>query len=117
MSVKKDLAKGKRTGKLILHNISISGIKTPYDSNNNTFRVSFIPSKAATAVYVRLRIGSDDDDKRNAKVKSAIYKGAELILQKDYIRIPYIEKGEKVILTVELHNAKRCPLEVAAYAE
>ena len=117
VSVKKDLAKGKRTGKLILHNISISGIKTPYDSNNNTFRVSFIPSKAATAVYVRLRIGSDDDDKRNAKVKSAIYKGAELILQKDYIRIPYIEKGEKVILTVELHNAKRCPLEVAAYAE
>lgn len=117
VSGKKDPEKEKRVGKLVLHNISISGIKTPYDSNNNTFRVSFIPSKSATEAYVRLRIGSDDDDKRNAKVKSAIYKGAELILQNDYIKIPYIEKGEKVILIVELHNAKRCPLEVAAYAE
>ena len=117
MSGKKEAQKETHTNKAILHNISISGIKTPYDSKNNTFRVSFMPSKAATDVYVRLRIGSDDEDKRTAKVKSAIYKGVGLELHKGYIKVPYIEKGEKVILIVELHSARRCPLEVAAYAE
>jgi|GEM_PF-841012 len=117
MPGKKEQKKGKNAGKAVLHGISISGVKAPYDSSNNTFRVSFIPLKAADEVYIRLRIGSDDEDKRNAKVKSAVNKGVELELQKEFIKIPHIDKGEKVILIIKLYNVKRCPLEVTAYAE
>lgn len=114
---KKEEKNVKNVGKTVLHGLSISGTKVPYDSRSNTFRVSFVPSKTADEVYIRLRIGSDDEDKRDAQVKSAVCKELTLELQKGFIKIPHIDKGKKVILIVELYNAKRCPLEVIAYAK
>lgn len=114
---KKGEKKVKDSKKMVLHGVAISRIRTPYDAVSNTFRVAFIPQKTVTNVFIRLRIGSDDEDKRNAEVKVATYKGNTMELYKEFIKIPHVEKGKKVILLVELRNAKRCPLEVTAYAK
>ncbi len=101
----------------VLHGLRISNVKTPYDSKNEVFRISFIPQKSAEEVYVRLRIGSDDEDKNNAEIETAMLKGNKLELFKGLIRAGKAVKGEKLVLTVKLHNAKRCPLEVTAYVK
>ena len=66
---------------------------------------------------MRLRIGSDDEDKNNAEIETAMLKGNKLELFKGLIRAGKAVKGEKLVLTVKLHNAKRCPLEVTAYVK
>ncbi len=104
-------------GKTILKNISINNIKTPYDASTGLFRVSFVPSRTADDVYIKLRIGSDDDDKRNAEIKTAVENGKELSLYKEFIVLNHIDKDKKVIITVKLTNARRCLLEVTAYAK
>lgn len=114
---KKDTKKGTNESKTILHGISVSGVKTPYDGSKNKFRVSFIPSKTADNVYVSLRIGSDDEDKRIAEIGEAEQAGTLLELEKEFIKIPHVNKGEKIVLSVALQNAKRCPLEVNAYVK
>ncbi len=109
--------KGSDTGKTILKSLHILNVKTPYDSANDVFRVSFIPSKSAKNVYIKIRIGADDDDKRSADVKSALWDGNELAMEKGVIILDHMDKDAKVLLLVKLRNAKRCPLEVTAYAE
>ncbi len=113
----KDQKKVRESSKTVLHGVEISGIRTPYVRTSNTYRVAFIPKQTVTDVFVRLRIGSDDEDKRNAEVKTAKYEDNVLELYKEFIKIPHVEKGKKVILVVELRNAKRCPLEVTVYAK
>ena len=81
------------------------------------FRVSFVPSRSAEEVYVKLRIGADDDDKRNAEIRSAFKGSDELSRYKGFIVLDHIEKDKKVILTVKLANARRCLLEVVAYVK
>jgi len=107
----------KEKGKNTLRNMRISNVRTPYNSAKDEFRISFIPEKAADDVYVRLRIGADDEDKRQAEIQSASLKGSKLELQHGLILISHVDKGEKVVLTVKLHNARRCQLEVTAYAK
>lgn len=119
---KNEISSGKKEkesdkGKATLKNIHISGVKTPYDSGKDVFRVSFIPSKSAEDVYIKIRIGADDDDKRNAEVESALWTGNELVINKGYIILNHMDKDTKVVLIVKLRNAKRCPLEVTAYAK
>ncbi len=104
-------------GRTVLKSIQISNVKTPYDGSNNVFRVSFIPSTSADDIYLKIRIGADDDDKRDAEVESANWAGTELVLNKGYIILNHMDKDKKVVLTVKLRNAKRCPLEVMAYAK
>ncbi len=104
-------------GNTILKPIHISDIKTPYDASRDLFRISFVPSKSANDVYIKLRIGSDDDDKRNAEIKTVYQADTELALDRKYIVLDHVDKDKKVILTVKLANAKRCLLEVKAYAK
>lgn len=110
---KKDGEKGKTT----LRSVPITNVKNPYDGANNLFRVSFVPLKSADNVYIKIRIGSDDEDKRNAEIQNAFSNGIALLIDKGYIVINHMDKGKKVILSVKLANAKRCPLEVMAYAK
>ena len=114
---KKDQKKVQDTSKALLHGVPISGIRTPYDEKNSLFKVVFIPQKAASELFVRLRIGSDDEDKRIAEVKFAKMGEHSLEMYKEFIKISQVEKGKKIILHVALHNAKRCPLEVTAYVK
>lgn len=104
-------------GKTTLRNMHISNVRTPYDNSKDEFRVVFVPSRTADEVYVKIRIGADDDDKRNAEIETASYNGEELSMEKDYIIIPHVDVSKKVVLTVKLKNARRCPLEVSAYAK
>ena len=104
-------------GKTTLRNMHISNVRTPYDNSKDEFRVVFVPSRTADEVYVKIRIGADDDDKRNAEIETASYNGEELSMEKDYIIIPHVDGSKKVVLTVKLKNARRCPLEVSAYAK
>lgn len=101
----------------ILRGIKILAVKTPFDELNNIFRISFIPSTSETSVYIKLAIGSDDENKKNALIKSASVNGEALELNRGFIMIPKIEKDKKVIMNVELSNARRCLLEVKAYVE
>ena len=94
-----------------------TNVKNPYDGANNIFRVSFIPLKSEDNVYIKIRIGSDDEDKRNAEIQSAFSNGTALLIDKGYIVLNHMDKDKKVILSVKLANAKRCPLEVTAYAK
>ncbi len=105
------------SGKTALHNVPLSNIKTPFNSKEETFIVSFVPQRSCDDVFIRLRIGSDDEDKRNAEIRNAIYEGHQLELYKEFIRFGCFEKGKKIIIRVELKNAKRCPLEVSAYVK
>lgn len=104
-------------GKTTLKSIQISNIKTPYDGSKSEFRVSFIPLKSADDVYIKIRIGADDDDKRNAEVESAQWLENELSIDREYIVLKHVDKDKKVVFTVKLRNARRCPLEVTAYAK
>lgn len=104
-------------GKKDLKDVGLTGIKTPYDKENRTFRISFIPSKTAKELYVYLKIGSDDGTSTDAEVKSAVYMGKNMELRDGFIKIPRVIKGKRVVCTVELNNVERCPLEVAAYVE
>lgn len=110
---KKDGEKGKTT----LKSVPITNVKNPYDGTNNIFRISFIPLKSADNVYIKIRIGSDDEDKRNAEIQNAFSNGMALLVDKGYIVLNHMDKDKKVILSVKLANAKRCPLEVTAYAK
>lgn len=114
---KRDKSKVKKEGKIKLHALSISSVRTPYDESRNVFRVIFVPEKTTNDAYVLLKIGSDDEDKRMADVRMAELDSKELELYKGYICIPNVQKGNKVILTVELRNARRCPLEVSVYVK
>jgi len=38
-------------------------------------------------------------------------------MEKGFIILDHMDKDAKVLLLVKLRNAKRCPLEVTAYAE
>ena len=105
------------TGKTTFHRVPITNIKTPFDINSNTFIVSFVPQKDCADVYIRLQIGSDDEDKRTAEVKTASENGEKLDLYSGFIKYSAFEKGKKVILRVELSNARRVPLEVNAYVK
>jgi hypothetical protein len=113
VSKEKETNKGKYT----LKYIHISNVKTPYDSSKSEFRVSFVPVESAENIYIKIRIGADDEDKRNAEIISAQWFGNELMINRGYIVLNHMDKGKKVILTVKLHNARRCPLEVTAYAK
>ena len=104
-------------GKKELKDVGLTGIKTPYDKENRTFRISFIPSETAKELYVYLKIGSDDGTSTDAGVKSAVYMGKNMELRDGFIKIPRVMKGKRVVCTVELNNVERCPLEVAAYVE
>jgi len=110
---KKDGEKGKTT----LKSVPITNVKNPYDGTNNIFRISFIPLKSADNVYIKIRIGSDDEDKRNAEIQNAFSNGTALLIDKGYIVLNHMDKDKKVVLSVKLANAKRCPLEVTAYAK
>lgn len=101
----------------VLHGLKIANVRTPYDSKNEMFRISFVPQKSAEEAYVRLRIGSDDEDKVNAEIEKAVLQGNKLELYKGLIKAGRVVKGEKIVFTVKLHNAKRCPLEVTAYVK
>lgn len=111
------VTEGSQKGKKTLHSISLSNIKTPYDVQNASFIVSFIPRKTCKNALLRIRIGSDDDDRKNAEVIAATYNGTPLDMFKQYIKFSEFEKGKKVVIKVQLKNMKRCPLEVTAYAE
>lgn len=84
------------------------------------FRISFVPGSCSENAHVRIRIGSDDEDKSDANIIVAYCGEKKLeikkIKNKDYIVLKHVNKGEKVILTVKIANAKRCLLEVSAYA-
>ena len=67
-------------GKKPLKDVGLTGIKTPYDKENHTFRISFIPSKTAKELYVYLKTGSDDGTSTDAEVKSAVFGGINEIL-------------------------------------
>ena len=95
----------------------ITNVRTPYDNSKDEFRVVFVPSRSADEVHVKIRIGADDDDKRNAEIETASYNGEDLSMEKDFIIIPHVDGSKKVVLTVKLKNARRCPLEVSAYAK
>lgn len=107
-------------GKSTLKALPIENVKTPYDASQNTFRISFVPGSCSENVHVRIRIGSDDEDKSDANIIAAYCGEKKLeikkIKNKDYIVLEHVNKGEKVILTVKIANAKRCLLEVSAYA-
>lgn len=105
------------SGRARLQATPISRVKTPYDNTKKAFRVSFIAGKDVNEGYIDLKIGSDDGYKRNAEVKKAYLSGEELILWKNYIRIPKWQKGEKIVINVELKGTERCQLEVKAYAK
>ena len=84
------------------------------------FRVSFVPTVSAEKVHIRIRIGADDDDKNDAEVITAFCGGRELVVRKEkgkcFIVVDQTTKDEKVVLSVKIANAKRCLLEVTAYA-
>lgn len=107
----------KNRGKTTLHGLKISKIRTPYDSGKEEFRVSFVPEKTADDVHIMLRIGADDEDKRQAEVKSAFKGESELELSHGFILLPHVDKGAKVILQVKLQNTRRCQLEVSTYVK
>ncbi|MDQ0204122.1 hypothetical protein [Pectinatus haikarae] len=117
ISGEKERGQCREKGSIKLHVIHITEIRTPYDSSKDIFRVSFIPEKTVDDAYVRLKIGSDDDDKQNADIKSASSNGETLEIYKELIMLKHINKGNKITLSVKLHNARRCPLEVTAYAK
>ena len=93
------------------------GVRTPYDNTKGEFRITFIPEKTADDVHVRLRIGADDEDKRQADVNSAFYGETKLELSRGFILLPHVDKSKKVVLRIKLNNARRCQLEVSAYAK
>ena len=107
----------KDRGKTTLRSLRISSIRTPYNGAKDEFRISFIPEKTAEEVYIKLRIGADDEDKRQAEIQSASLREEQLELRQGFILIPHVEKGRKIVFTVKLLNIKRCQLEVTAYAE
>ena len=104
-------------GRTTYHRIPITNIKTPYDIKTDTYIVSFVPQKACTNAFVRLRIGADDDDKRNADVITATANGEKLDLRSGFVMYPTFEKGKKVVIRVKLSNARRVLLEVSAYVK
>lgn len=107
----------KDTGRTTLHGLRILGVRTPYDNTKGEFRITFIPEKTADDVHVRLRIGADDEDKRQADVNSAFYGETKLELSRGFILLPHVDKSKKVVLRIKLNNARRCQLEVSAYAK
>ena len=107
----------KDNGKTTLHEIRISKVKTPFDITKEAYRVSFIPERNADDVLIKLRIGSDDEDKKKAEVSEAKYNGVRLELNRGFILLPHVEKSMKITIEVKLRNIKRCQLEVTAYAK
>lgn len=107
----------KENNNIKLHGIHITKIRTPYDADKDVFIVSFVPEETADDVFIRLKIGSDDGDKTNASVMEAVSDGTSNELYKDFIILNHVDKGNKVIMSVKLHNVRRCPLEVTAYAK
>ena len=112
----KDSKESEKNSPKQLHSIAISNIKTPYNFNEDTYVISFIPLKDAQDVFLRIRIGSDDDDRKMADILEAVAEST-LEIEKGYIKIPRFIKGNKVRLCIKLRNKKRIPLEVTAYAK
>lgn len=105
-----------RNGAKQLRSIPISNIKTPYNSISDSYIVSFVPTKAALDTYIRIRVGSDDDDRKMADITEATAEES-LEIEKGYIRYPKFEIGKKIVLHVRINARKRIPLEATAYAK
>ena len=103
--------------KTVLHSLPIDRIRTPYNESVNEYRVSFTCLDAAENIYVRIRLGSDDDEKKVAEIKEVRRNDSVLEKFKDYIVVPNVEKNEKVILNVKFRNIIRSTLEVTAYVK
>ncbi len=106
---------GKGTGKA--SEVYISKVKTPYDSAEKEYKLSFVADEKVNAMMIDIKIGSDDDNLSRADVSKASYNGKLLRIKNGMIELGDVEKGNKYILQVKLAEAERKTLEVRAYAE
>lgn len=106
---------GNGTGKA--SEVFISKIKTPYDSANGEYRVSFTSDEAAEALMLGIKIGSDDDNLVRAEISTATIDGNQLPIKNGMIDVGTVVKGERKTLVIKLSEVGRKTLEVRAYAK
>lgn len=110
--------KEKLTSKKVkLSIVPVTKIKTPFDEQNQEYRISFIPKKSAQDVFIKIRIGGDDEDKNNAKIISATNNGNNLPCDNSMISGIQLVEHVKYILKVKIQDCERCVLEVRVYVK
>lgn len=106
---------GSGTGKA--SEVSLSNIKTPFDSVNGEYRVSFTCDEAAEGLMLGIKIGGDDDNFALAEINSASAEGKNLSIKNEMVSVGTVAKGEKKALIIKLSETGRKTLEVRAYAK
>jgi len=105
-----------RQGKKAVSIIPLVKNKTPYNEVDHSYHVIIIPKIGAPNGYIRLRIGGDDDEMKDADIKSATIDGVDMKVRDGYIFGINFKAGKEMKFVVLLNNLERCLLEVGAYA-
>ncbi len=116
-----DKEKQKRNNKqreeVVLLPVSLTSVHTPYISDRNMYRISFVSSRECSELLLKLSVFGDDSSKFEASVIDVRKDDRPLPIKDDYIVVPNVHKGSKVVCDVVISETSECALEVNAYVK
>lgn len=107
----------KQREEVVLLPVPLNSVHTPYLSERKIYRVSFVPARDCSELLLKLSVYGDDSSKFEASVIDARKNDQPLPIKEDYIVVPNVVKGGKVVCDVLISETSECALEVNAYVK
>ena len=90
---------------------------SPYISSSKRYKISFVPTKDANPLLLRVEVSGDDASLFGSVVTEAWSGENKLLVQDGFIIIPDVKRNKKVSCEVLLTEKEHCALEVTAYVK
>ena len=99
------------------HEIKMKYVKTPYDSDNNRYRVIIRPVEYIENSEIHFLRCTDSGELEKINVKKAIINGNELEISENAIKNIDLRENEDTKIDIEFDTKRKCIMEVRVYVQ
>ena len=99
------------------HEIKMKYIKTPYDSDNNRYRVIIRPVEDIEKSEIHFLRCTDSGELEKINVKRAIFNGNELEILGNAVKNINLRENEDTKIDIEFDAKRKCIMEVRVYVQ
>lgn len=99
------------------HEIKMKYVKTPYDSDNNRYRVIIRPVEYIENSEIHFLRCTDSGELEKINVKKAIINGNELEISGNAIKNIHLRENEDTKIDIEFDTKRKCIMEVRVYVQ
>lgn len=99
------------------HEIKMKYVKTPYDSDNNRYRVIIRPVENIESSEIHFLRCTDSGELEKINVKKATINGTELEISGNVIKNINLTENEDTKIDIEFDTKRKCIMEVRIYVQ